>query len=194
MFMVASSVVLTVMVLNYHHRTPDNHEMQKWVKTVLLQWLPWILRMERPGKKITRKTILLNSKMREMERQNKTSMSLIANVLDMNDDYRLRPPITNISSTYTRTPAHETPGRPATVEDTTATLPLNGTQSELQRILKELQFITKRMKRGECDSETISDWKFAAMAVDRLCLIVFTLFTLIATIAVLLSAPHIIVQ
>ncbi|KAK0170078.1 hypothetical protein PV328_010683 [Microctonus aethiopoides] len=65
------------------------------------------------------------------------------------------------------TPAHETPGRPATVEDSTATLPLNGTQSELQRILKELQFITKRMKRGEIDSEIISDWKFAAMVVDR---------------------------
>lgn len=31
MFMVASSVVLTVVVLNYHHRTADIHEMQPWV-------------------------------------------------------------------------------------------------------------------------------------------------------------------
>lgn len=29
--MVASSVVLTVVVLNYHHRTADIHEMPPWV-------------------------------------------------------------------------------------------------------------------------------------------------------------------
>lgn len=38
-----------------------------------------------------------------------------------------------------------------------------------------------------------NDWKFAAMVIDRMCLIIFTLFTIIATITVLLSAPHIIV-
>lgn len=32
--MVASSVVLTVVVLNYHHRTADIHEMPQWVKTI----------------------------------------------------------------------------------------------------------------------------------------------------------------
>ena len=31
MFMVASSVVLTVVVLNYHHRTPNSHAMPNWV-------------------------------------------------------------------------------------------------------------------------------------------------------------------
>lgn len=34
MFMVASSVVLTVVVLNYHHRTADIHEMPPWVKWI----------------------------------------------------------------------------------------------------------------------------------------------------------------
>ena len=31
MFMVASSVVTTIMILNYHHRLADTHEMPNWV-------------------------------------------------------------------------------------------------------------------------------------------------------------------
>ena len=31
--MVAASVVLTVLVLNYHHRNPDTHSMPAWVGT-----------------------------------------------------------------------------------------------------------------------------------------------------------------
>ena len=32
MFMVASSVVTTIMILNYHHRLADTHEMPEWVR------------------------------------------------------------------------------------------------------------------------------------------------------------------
>ena len=35
MFMVASSVVSTVLILNYHHRNADTHEMASWVWTLL---------------------------------------------------------------------------------------------------------------------------------------------------------------
>ena len=31
MFMVASSVVTTIMILNYHHRQADTHTMPTWV-------------------------------------------------------------------------------------------------------------------------------------------------------------------
>ena len=67
------------------------------------------------------------------------------------------------------------------------------TNRELQCILKELKFITNRMKIHDEEEEIIGDWKFAAMVIDRFCLITFTAFTVITTIAVLLSAPHIIV-
>ena len=37
MMMVASSVVLTVVVLNYHHRTAETHVMPMWVGDIALQ-------------------------------------------------------------------------------------------------------------------------------------------------------------
>ena len=44
-FMVAASVVTTIMILNYHHRLADTHDMPAWVRTVFLQWIPWALRI-----------------------------------------------------------------------------------------------------------------------------------------------------
>jgi hypothetical protein len=35
MFMVASSVVTTIMILNYHHRLADTHEMPPWVSIMM---------------------------------------------------------------------------------------------------------------------------------------------------------------
>ncbi|XP_056645351.1 neuronal acetylcholine receptor subunit alpha-7 isoform X1 [Diorhabda sublineata] len=196
MFMVASSVVLTVVVLNYHHRTADIHGMPQWIKSVFLQWLPWILGMSRPGKKLTRKTILMNSRMKELELKERSSKSLLANVLDIDDDFRNVTGATSGSGNNSTLTTNLGPGfirHPTTIEDTN----ISGSgsfQRDLQHILRELQFITNRMKKADEEAEVISDWKFAAMVVDRFCLIIFTMFTIIATVAVLLSAPHIIVQ
>ena len=58
------------------------------VSTVLLQWLPWLLRMKRPGQKITRKTILMHKKMKDLDKKDIVSKSLLANVMDIDDDFR----------------------------------------------------------------------------------------------------------
>ncbi|XP_041842897.1 CHRNA7-FAM7A fusion protein-like isoform X1 [Melanotaenia boesemani] len=49
MVIVGMSVVATVIVLQFHHHSPDNGHMPRWVHLVLLQWVPWFLRMKRPG-------------------------------------------------------------------------------------------------------------------------------------------------
>lgn len=38
MFMVASSVVSTILILNYHHRNADSHEMSDWVRSFTLSF------------------------------------------------------------------------------------------------------------------------------------------------------------
>ena len=47
-----------------------------------------MLRMGRPGEKITRKTIMMQNKMKELDLKERSSKSLLANVLDMDDDFR----------------------------------------------------------------------------------------------------------
>ena len=65
---------------------------------------------------------------------------------------------------------------------------------ELKSILKEMRFMTNRLKAMDEENEIESDWKFAAMVIDRFCLIIFTTFTIVTTVAVLFSAPHILVE
>jgi hypothetical protein len=37
------------------------------VRVLFLQWIPWFLRMSRPGEKITLKSILIQNKMKEID-------------------------------------------------------------------------------------------------------------------------------
>nr|XP_029511183.1 neuronal acetylcholine receptor subunit alpha-7-like [Oncorhynchus nerka] len=48
MVTVGMSVVATVVVLQYHHHDPNSGDMPQWVELVLLQWVPWFLRMKCP--------------------------------------------------------------------------------------------------------------------------------------------------
>ncbi|XP_050319286.1 neuronal acetylcholine receptor subunit alpha-7 [Bactrocera neohumeralis] len=218
MFMVASSVVSTILILNYHHRNADTHEMSEWIRIVFLCWLPWILRMSRPGRPLIlefpttpcsdtsseRKHQILS----DVELKERSSKSLLANVLDIDDDFRhnCRP----------MTPGGTLPHNPAFYRTvygqgddgsigpigstrmpdavTHHTCIKSATEYELGLILKEIRFITDQLRKEDEENDIANDWKFAAMVVDRLCLIIFTMFTILATIAVLLSAPHIIVS
>ena len=58
------------------------------MQLIFLQYIPWFLRMSRPGEKITRKTIMMQKKMKEMEQKEISSKSLLANVLDIDDNFR----------------------------------------------------------------------------------------------------------
>ena len=207
MFMVASSVVTTIMVLNYHHRLVETHEMPEWVKIIFLQWAPWLLRMNRPGEKITRRTIQVSGlpyfllseslfqvkkKMKELDRKDK-SKSLMANIVDTDEDFH---PLTKSHLVH---PSHP----PTNICMTRSNPSLNNQEYEsqispLQRefglILKEIRIITDKIREDDEASAAAGDWKFAAMVLDRMCLIFFTTFTIIATCAVLAVAPHVIVK
>ncbi|XP_065211818.1 neuronal acetylcholine receptor subunit alpha-7-like isoform X2 [Planococcus citri] len=199
MFMVASSVVSTILILNYHHRNADTHEMTTMVKVLFLTWLPWVLRMSRPGQDPCSDNSRMSMQIRDLELKDRSSKSLLANVLDIDDDFRH-----NTYQSSSRHPSFYRHDDPTTgpgggsngvgvIHTTTTSSSCIGPHRELSLILKELRLITEKIRRDEEASDITNDWKFAAMVVDRLCLIIFTLFTVIATIAVLLSAPHIIV-
>ncbi|XP_031337627.1 neuronal acetylcholine receptor subunit alpha-7 isoform X2 [Photinus pyralis] len=211
MFMVASSVVSTILILNYHHRNADTHEMSAWIKIVFLYWLPWVLRMtkprhnyeyQNPSKPVPLVADRKPLNLQDVELKERSSKSLLANVLDIDDDFRHNhrgggTPTPLPSAAFFRTVyrQNEDNGNGGRLhESLVSNHTCLGADYELALILKEIRFITDQLRKEDEHADVTRDWKFAAMVVDRLCLIIFTLFTIIATLAVLFSAPHIIVS
>jgi nicotinic acetylcholine receptor len=166
---------------------------------------------------------MMQNKMKELDLKERSSKSLLANVLDMDDDFRPSSTLPHSSHIHPHHPSHTHPpqmnnatGNNSMNSNAFARVPsagglpslpgLNSSASgadessfppgafrELSLILKELRVITDKIRDDEDTAAIENDWKFAAMVLDRLCLLTFTAFTIIATIAVLLAAPHIIV-
>lgn len=81
--MCTMSVIMTVLVLNYHHRSPDMYSMHPWVKLIICEWLAWLLHISRPGHDLSsREAIARRSRLRRLQARNPPSESLIANVKD----------------------------------------------------------------------------------------------------------------
>ena len=62
----------------------------------------------------------------------------------------------------------------------------------LQKVLQELKSITERMQAEDKELDAENDWKFAAMVIDRVCLISFSVFLIVTTGGIILSAPFLI--
>ena len=68
---------------------------------------------------------------------------------------------------------------------------MNIYHTDIRMILSELKFLTDYIRKQDYDDDLAQDWKFSAMVVDRLCLVVFTMMTTIFSYATLFSAPNI---
>ena len=204
--------------------------------------------MKKPGQDLSRNRLLNNARMRDLELRERSSRSLLANVLDLDDDFRItsaqqqqqqRIPLTNTSSNnhcpgsvmvsnpsmgnstlqqnhqhrYSNyhPPSHQhnhnTAGTNTAYqsshlgnhvhsgnkyEDSDVPSASNevGNVSVFKDMLKEMKFLTDKLRRDEDFEEQCTDWKFAALVIDRLCLWIFTIFTISSTCAILFSAPH----
>ncbi|XP_074992485.1 neuronal acetylcholine receptor subunit alpha-7-like [Calonectris borealis] len=193
MVIVGLSVVVTVLVLQLHHRDPQAGKMPKWVRVILLNWCAWFLRMKKPGESIKP----LSCKYR-YPKHHLSVNSMEMNVLPGHQS-------SNGNTIYSYH-AKENPCCPQKNDlgsksgKITCPLPedielvqkkaLMDTIPVIVKILEEVQFIAMRFRKQDEGEEICSEWKFAAAVIDRLCLVAFTLFAIICTFTILMSAPN----
>ncbi|XP_037532853.1 neuronal acetylcholine receptor subunit alpha-7-like [Nematolebias whitei] len=299
MVIVGMSVVATVIVLQFHHHSLNNGHMPRWVHLVLLQWVPWFLRMKRPGEgaEPNLSNCQADSRSKTLSSPTTTTTTTIptpapsvlpqslnslqaslaqlshplrpnfhTNTLpntshrDPNPNPHLQPnghlPYMGFQTFQTtaelepaqrcRTTSHgrntrgegeegaavggtsgdlpaqqhlqpskfgmpplETLASPDPDPSTAApcgvepeggrSAPLHAqsglirsvaVDNQLQALLVEVQFLVERVREQDRQLSVAEQWQFAAAVIDRLCLVGFSVFNIICTIAILMAAPN----
>ncbi|XP_054890295.1 neuronal acetylcholine receptor subunit alpha-7 [Poeciliopsis prolifica] len=220
MMIVGMSVVVTVIVLQFHHHDPHGGKMPKWVRVVLLNWCAWFLRMKQPGDERKRP----QHKYRHASQHHSSTSSIEMGTmpsLTVPLSQASCPPCTTgtsngsmslyFGSYHPMESAHCPPSSDSGVTLGGRTPGSLGDEAEppggvcgggslgmgvgipppeILRILEEVSYIAQRF-RDQDEAEAIcSEWKFAAAVVDRLCLVAFSLFSIICTFTILMSAPN----
>ncbi|CAL8268809.1 unnamed protein product [Boreogadus saida] len=224
MMIVGMSVVVTVIVLQFHHHDPHGGKMPKWVRVVLLNWCAWFLRMKQPGEEPRRpdkarygRPAPSSSSASSMEMTplpggpplsqpplgpcpsmggtSNGSMNLYFSGYHPVESPRYPPSSDSGMALGPGPHAHGSLSEEAEPGGGGAGVamgmgPLMPPPPEIQRILEEVSYIAQRF-RDQDEAEVIcSEWKFAAAVVDRLCLVGFSLFSIICTFTILMSAPN----
>ncbi|AWP01253.1 putative neuronal acetylcholine receptor subunit alpha-7 [Scophthalmus maximus] len=200
MVIVGFSIIATVLVLRYHHHDPSGGKMPKWTRVILLNWCAWFLRMRRPGEGRVRSACHDKA-----PRSSLTSTELNASTTASQSTTRPAPPTAGArgaagsrGSAAAKSPdsgaqCGRLPGRAGEEEMLLPTCQsplLGGVEPELAKILDEVRYIAKRFHDQDEDVSVCNEWKFAAAVIDRLCLMAFSIFTILCTIGILMSAPN----
>ncbi|KAL4227369.1 Neuronal acetylcholine receptor subunit alpha-7 [Mactra antiquata] len=200
MVMTSLSVLFTVIVLNFHYRGPETHIILPWVRFGINVALAKVLCMSRPKTNKRRQSVLFNRQRLGDIQMHERTHALLPNLLESEEEYRacsenglcgrhdwrrhrqsrdsnMSPQIHQLAEEIDRTKPHDT----------------NGVSCrDISSILSELRKITSKMKQEEEENEIKNEWKFAALVIDRLSLLICLAATFISTAAILLSAPHLI--
>ncbi|KAJ4944813.1 hypothetical protein JOQ06_013353 [Pogonophryne albipinna] len=217
MMIVGLSVVMTVLVLQFHHHDPHGGKMPKLVRIVLLNWCAWFLRMKKPGEE--RKTAVSSSNPTHFKYSQPPPAPphhTSTNSIPMSTIPGQTPTQStttngnmNLYFGYNHTMGTENPTYPPSTDSgmvlcgghpngsslqETHSEPLQTLMPEqvpqISRILDEVQYIARRFREQDEGLAVCSEWKFAAAVVDRMCLVAFSLFSIICTFTILMSAPN----
>ncbi|XP_054467367.1 neuronal acetylcholine receptor subunit alpha-7-like [Anoplopoma fimbria] len=199
MVIVGLSVIATVVVLQYHHHDPDGGKMPKWTRVILLNWCAWFLRMKRPGEERLHSAChnkAPRNSLTSMEINPSTSPPKAANgnmlyvgirgLESINYSTVATSPESGVLCARLAGRAGEDEMLLPTGQGSSA----GGLEPELAKILDEVRFIAKRFRDQDEDKSVCNEWKFAAAVIDRICIMAFSLFTILCTFGILMSAPN----
>ncbi|XP_061768773.1 acetylcholine receptor subunit beta-like isoform X1 [Nerophis ophidion] len=177
MILVTCSVILSVVVLNLHHRSPNTHMMPLWVRKIFIHMLPPYLCMLRPKVEMP-----LVYEMLPVQREKKA--------LAINkgaDEYFIRKPDRSIL--FPKPNRFQAEGKSSDLRKY-----IDGPSSylslppELKSAIDAITYIAEALQ-AEKDYEALKeDWQYVAMVVDRMFLWIFVIFTTVGTFAIFIKA------
>ncbi|KAM3590247.1 uncharacterized protein V6R79_006473 [Siganus canaliculatus] len=175
MILVTFSVILSVVVLNLHHRSPNTHQMPFWVRKIFIHMLPPYLGMLRPKQETPLSLEIMP------RREKKMPINKAA------DEYFIRKP--DISFLFPKPNRFHSEGMCTDlrkfIDGPSSYLSL---PEELKSAVEAITYIAEALQ-AEKDYEALKeDWQYVAMVVDRMFLWIFVVFTTVGTLAIFADA------
>ncbi|VDN58348.1 unnamed protein product [Dracunculus medinensis] len=161
MVMVTLSVVVTVVSLNLHFRTPTTHIMPDWLKWVFLKFLPKLLFMRRP----------IND---SADQFRKVCQNKVDKVLMNYHEYRMNRNLGNANKLNVK------------FDDRIQKIYHSPT---VIKAFKNICVIAELLKKKDRDNKIDEDWRYIAIVLDRLFLLIFSFTCFFGTIIILIQAP-----
>ncbi|XP_072447579.1 acetylcholine receptor subunit beta-like [Chiloscyllium punctatum] len=173
MILVTFSVILSVVVLNLHHRSPTTHAMPHWVRQIFIQVLPRYLRIQRP-------------KVEASESEKRVALSRVT------DEYFIRKPAMDLNNLKANMRVDLPPSHlfPVINRYINSLVPQVVLPPDLKAAVDAIKYIAKELQGQEEYDKLKEDWQYVAMVVDRLFLWVFVTFTSLGTLAIFLDASY----
>uniref|UniRef100_A0A4W5QVV5 Cholinergic receptor nicotinic alpha 2 subunit n=1 Tax=Hucho hucho TaxID=62062 RepID=A0A4W5QVV5_9TELE len=203
MIFVTLSIVITVFVLNVHHRSPGTHKMPRWVHSVFLDLIPRWLFMRRPAPDGRRSRLFTSASwLREggggttEDPQRRTPCYEDLELGALTSYFSFRPPSPRPpGSTPPPQQNHLPPGvgvNPTQRQDKIDNLVSESRGIEFPlspsviRALEGLHYIADHLRAEDADFSVKEDWKYVAMVIDRIFLWMFIIVCLLGTIGLFL--------
>ncbi|KAK6731999.1 hypothetical protein RB195_008069 [Necator americanus] len=192
MGMTSVSVVMTVLVLNFHHRGPFNDPVPEWARVLILERLRKLLHMKLShtdtDSKKQKMSVCSNNMMRRL--------SVRVAMDDMRNEIvnEVGPDLLNggnIVESASGEPVH------LDVPQTNIAVACNGvirkrpkTDDNLQiKLLRTLQVLIRRQESEDESERMAIEWRQIAQVIDRLLFWIFLVATVIITFILLLFIP-----
>ncbi|XP_067844600.1 neuronal acetylcholine receptor subunit alpha-2-like [Heptranchias perlo] len=189
MIFVTLSIVITVFVLNVHHRSPNTHKMPRWVRKVFLDFIPRWLFMKRPVPKV--ETFSNHFSLLEM----KLGSSKCCPQTEP-DEPPLGLQLCRARLTGPHSHGHQchrqyTGGRANHGQRNSGN---DGPEANsnfllspsIIRALEGVHYIANHLRAEDADFSVKEDWKYVAMVIDRIFLWIFIIVCLLGTFGLFL--------
>ncbi|KAL3090096.1 hypothetical protein niasHS_006548 [Heterodera schachtii] len=181
------TIAVTVIIINIYFRGPTTHQMPEWVRFVFLRIMPRLLCMKRPARPIVHVPGALGdgaARAVPLAPSSAVLPGIGKFACGTGGPSQHHPHCTAAGNRATNNAPQ---GRPAPMADDVA--PPLGIQA--MRAIDAIEYITDHLRKDEQHKMHRDDWKYMAMVIDRLLLLIFFGITLGGTIGVLLSAPYV---
>uniref|UniRef100_A0A8C4SFM7 Acetylcholine receptor subunit beta n=1 Tax=Erpetoichthys calabaricus TaxID=27687 RepID=A0A8C4SFM7_ERPCA len=174
MILVTFSVILSVVVLNLHHRSSNTHYMPLWVRKVFIHILPKYLGMQRPRPE---------EPLEEEEKENVLPKkdNLLRFTKCNSDKYFVR----KFDQDFILPKLNRYLDKNKYVDGHHYCLIL---PPDLKSAIDAVIYMGDQLKKQESHDTLKEDWHYIAMVVDRLFLWLFVIFTSFGTLAIFLDA------